>query len=139
MNELFQDVRYGLRVLSRSRSFVLVVALTMALGTGANTAIFSVVNSVLFRPLPVKNPGQIAVVMGQQKRGVLENSLSVPEYRDIRDQTSAVFSGVIAYAFGAHSLRWGGQAGLIVTNFVSGDFFTVLGLKPALGRLMVRS
>ena len=139
MGSLLQDVQYGLRTLRKNPGFTAVAILTLALGIGANTAIFSLVDAFLLRPLPVKDPQQITTLAYQLKGGQLINIFSVPDYRDIREQTGNVFSGVITYQIGLDGLSVNGKANRIVTSYVAGDFFSTLGIKPALGRFIFSS
>ena len=136
MNVLFQDLRYGLRMLAKNPGFTAVAVLTLALGIGANTAIFSMMNAFLLRPLPVKDPSEIVVVAFRQKNGPMLAQFSVADYRDIRDQTSEVFSGLMGYLFGMDGLRVNGKADRVMTNYVTGSFFGVLGITPELGRFI---
>jgi macrolide transport system ATP-binding/permease protein len=137
MNALIQDIKYALRVVVKAPGFAAIAILTLALGIGANTAIFSVVNSFLLRPLPVKDPGQITVLAQQQKDAVLSQYVSYPEYQDMREQSSAAFSDMLAYRIGLDGLSVNGQADHILSSFVSGNYFTMLGVKPFLGRLIL--
>ena len=139
MGSLLQDIQYGLRTLRKNPGFTAVAILTLALGIGANTAIFSLVDAFLLRPLPVKDPQQITTLAYQLKGGQLLNIFSVPDYRDIREQTGNVFSGVITYQIGLDGLSVNGKANRIVTSYVAGDFFSTLGIKPALGRFIFSS
>ncbi len=139
MGSLLQDIQYGLRTLRKNPGFTAVAILTLALGIGANTAIFSLVDAFLLRPLPVKDPQQITTLAYQLKGGQLLNIFSVPDYRDIREQTGNVFSGVITYQIGLDGLSVNGKASRIVTSYVAGDFFSTLGIKPALGRFILPS
>ncbi len=123
MDTLLKDVRYALRRLRKTPGFSAIVLLTLALGIGANTAIFSVVNAVLLKPLPFPEPDQlIAIGMTdtRQKGETNLNSLSYPDYFDFRDQNRTLTSEE-----GATSLR-GVKA--------SAQFFDVLGIKPKMGR-----
>src|ERR1700678_654519 len=137
METLLQDIRYGLRMLMRNPGFMIVAVITLALGIGANTAIFSVVNGLLLRPLPVQDPAQITVLGFQQQKGNVLAQFSQPAYRDIRGQSSAVFSDVFAYQTGLDGLSVDGKADRILTNYVSGNFFTALGIKPQAGRFIL--
>jgi len=139
MTSLWQDVRYGARMLLKNPGFTLIGVLTLALGIGANTAIFSMVDSFFLRPLPVKDPNQITVLAFQQKKGMLQDQFSVPDFEDIRNQTSGVFSDVMGYQLGLDGLSVNGKADRIMTNFVTGNYFSMLGVKPYLGRLIVPS
>jgi macrolide transport system ATP-binding/permease protein len=139
MQTLWQDLKYGLRILAKSPGFAAIAILTLALGIGANTAIFSVVDSLLLRPLPVKAPGEITVLALQQKNEILSQYLSYPEYQDIREQSSEAFSDMLAYRLGLDGLSVDGRSNHILTSFVTGNYFTMLGLKPFLGRLILPS
>jgi predicted permease len=139
MGSLLQDIQYGLRTLRKNPGFTAVAILTLALGIGANTAIFSLVDSFLLRPLPVKDPQQITTLAYQLEGGQLINNFSVPDYRDIRDQTGNVFSGLITYQIDLDGLSVNGKADRIITSYVAGNFFTTLGIKPALGRFILPS
>jgi predicted permease len=103
----------------------------------ANTAIFSMVNSFLLRPLPVKNPEQITVLAMQLKKGELQTGFSYPEFEDLQKQSSSVFSDVIAMNINAGGLTLNGKAEPIVVYDVSGNFFAALGVRPLLGRFIL--
>ncbi len=140
MGTLLQDLRFALRQLGRSPSFAITAVLTLALGIGANTAIFSLVNSVLLKPLPVANPGQILTLTPRENNGPLQQGLSWNEYKEVRAHTGKSFSDVIAYTLGLDGLAVPGQQpDRLLTSYVSGNFFDALGLKPAAGRLFLRS
>lgn len=140
MRTLLQDFRHAARQIRRSPAFAMVAILTLALGIGANVAIFSIVDWLLLRPLPVKDPGQITVLRLQQNLSILLATLSIPDYRDIQSQTTPVFDGLAGYELSLDGLSVdGGKADRIVTNYITGNFFSVLGIKPALGRFIVPS
>lgn len=140
MGALTQDVKLGLRTMLKSPAFTVVAVVTLALGIGANTALFSMVDSFLLRPLPVKDPGQLTVLAFQQGSGSsVQSQFSYPEWQDVRAQTGSVFSDVASYQIGLDGLRLNGRADRILTSYVSGDYFTMLGLRPALGRLILPS
>src|ERR1700741_40696 len=139
MGSLMQDLQYGMLTLRKNPVLTAFAILTLALGIGANTAIFSLVDAFLLRPLPVKDPQQITTLAYQLKGGQLLNIFSAPDYRDIREQTGNVFSGVITYQIGLDGLSVNGKANRIVTSYVAGDFFWTLGIKPALGRFILPS
>jgi hypothetical protein len=103
----------------------------------ANTAIFSMVNSFLLRPLPVKNPEQITVLAMQLKKGELQTGFSYPEFEALQKQSSSVFSDVIAMSINAGGLTLNGKAEPIVVYNVSGNFFAALGVRPLLGRFIL--
>jgi len=137
METFLQDIRYGLRVLRKSPGFTAIAVITLALGIGANTTIFSMVDSFLLRPLPVREPGQITTITEMQKNGTNNNFFSVPDYRDIRNQTADVFSNLLGYQFGMDGLNANGRTDRILSNYVSGNYFSMLGLQPTLGRLIL--
>jgi predicted permease len=139
LDQLWQDLRFGLRQLRRSPGFTAVSVLTLALGIGANTAIFSVVDSLLFRPLPVKDPGQVHVLTLRQKNGPVLAQFSIADFRDLQQQTAEVFSGVIGYLYGMDGLSVSGRADRVLTNYVSGNYFSMLGIQPEIGRFILPS
>jgi predicted permease len=139
METLLQDIRYGVRMLAKNPGFMIVSIITLALGIGVNAAIFSMVDAFLLRPLPVKNPAQITVLGFQQQHSNMQNQFSVADYRDIRNQTSGVYSDVFAYQFGMDGLGVDGKADRIMTNYVTGNYFSALELTPALGRFILPS
>ena len=95
---MIQDIKYALRMLVRSPAFTLIAALSLALGIGANTAIFSLINAVLLRPIPVDDPARLASVFTTDQRNPGNLPLSHLNYKDLRDQNK-VFSGMAAFAF----------------------------------------
>jgi hypothetical protein len=100
MQALRQDVVHGLRLLWKSPGFTVVAALTLALGIGANTAIFSMVSWLLLRRLPVPRPMEIVELAFQQRHGGTQNQFSIPDYRDIREQSLSQFVDVAGYETG---------------------------------------
>jgi predicted permease len=139
METLLQDIRYGVRMLAKNPGFMIVSIITLALGIGVNTAIFSMVDAFLLRPLPVNDPSGIAVLAYQQQHQNIQTQFSVADYRDIQNQTSGVFSEVFGYVFGMDGLSVDGKADRIMTNYVTGNYFSALGIKPALGRFILPS
>jgi hypothetical protein len=137
LHSVISDCRYGIRQLHKNPGFTGVATLTLALGVGANTTIFSMVNALVLRPLPVPDPQQIVVLAFQQGNGGVGHHFSVPEYRDMASQTSDAFSGVFGYWFGMDGLSINGRADRILTNYVTGSFFSTLRIKPLLGRFVV--
>jgi predicted permease len=133
MEGLFHDFRYGIRQLLKHPAFTILAVTSLALGIGANTAIFSLVNAVLLRPLPVKEPSQLVVVDGTLHNGTDFSIQSYLNYKDYRDRND-VFSGVIAYRFVVISLSHNGNNERAWGLLVSGNYFDVLGVKPILGR-----
>jgi predicted permease len=142
MQELLQDVRYGLRMLAKNSGFTLIAILTLGLGIGANTAIFSLLNQVLLRRLPVRDPAELVVLKSPgPKRGHVWSDgddseiFSYPLYKGLAKNT-AVFDGVIArYSFSA-SIASHGQTDRGSGELVSGNYFEVLGVRPTLGRVL---
>jgi len=134
---MIEDVRYGLRVLHKSPAFTAVAVLTLALGIGANTAIFSVVNAVLFQPLPFRDPGRLVVVWHTPPQksfpGVTKFVVSPANYLDWRGQNH-VFEQMSAVGFRSFNLTGMGQPESVEGRAVSADFFSVLGVQPVLGR-----
>jgi putative ABC transport system permease protein len=134
MQTLWQDLRFGARMLLKQPGFTLIAVITLALGIGANTAIFSVVNAVLLRPLPYQNPEQLAMVWGKLPTHVSGNiGASAPEFADYRDQ-NLVFSSVAAYTSTSFNLSGVGEPERIVGTTVSASLFPLLDVQPALGR-----
>ena len=135
---LIQDVRFGLRMLRKSPGFTFVAVLTIALGIGANTAIFSMVDWLILRPLPVKDPGQLAYLVVQRSDGGYENGFSYPNLVDIRKESASVFSSLAGVEpFQMDGMSVDGNNTPIWTNYVTGDFFELLGIRPALGRFIL--
>ncbi len=133
---LWTDVRYSVRILAKAPLFASVVVLTLALGIGANTAIFSLMNSLLLKPLPVEKPEELMEVSGSGRMGASgEYVLTNPLWEQIRDRQD-VFSGVFAWGSEQFDLATGGMAQNADGLWVSGDFFRTLGLNPAAGRLL---
>src|ERR1041384_1965027 len=128
------DFRYALRSLSRTRGFAAAVVLTLGLGIGANTAIFSVVRGVLLKPLPHRD-GDRLVFLRQSTRGPGgENiSFSVPEIDDFR-AASKTLGGIAAYSPITFTIGEGGEAARIDVGLITGNYFSVMGLSPVLGR-----
>jgi len=139
MGSLLQDLRFAARMLWKSPAFTVVAVLTLALGIGANTAIFSIVDSFVLRPLPVKDPDRLVVLAFEQNQGPLQSQFSYLDLVDIREQTSSVFSDVTGSFVGLDGLSVNGHADRIVTVYVTGDFFSGMGLRPAVGRLILPS
>ena len=137
--DFVQDVRFGLRMLRKNLSFTSVAVITLALGIGVNAAIFGVVDSFLLRPLPVADPLQITILDRPQKQGFALPLFSIPDYRDLRDQSTSAFSGMFSYLSKFDGLSVRGKAERIRTSYVSGNFFSTLGIKPALGRFILPS
>jgi hypothetical protein len=133
MGTLWQDVKFGVRMLRKSRSFTIVAILTLALGIGANGAIFTIVNAFLFRPLPVPNADRLAVVAVQSGAQSIPAELSYRDYVDYRQQSDA-FTDLAAYAINVTGLGTKGHADRIIASYVTSNYFSTLGVQPAVGR-----
>lgn len=136
MEGIVQDFRFALRQLRRNPGFTGVAILTLALGIGANTSIFSVANAVFQQGLPAHQPGQILGLSFGQRGNQGQRNFSYPDYEDIRQQAT-LFSNLFAYRIGLDGLKTGDYAEQVITSFVTGNYFTTLGLHPALGRLIL--
>jgi putative ABC transport system permease protein len=145
MNGLLNDLRFAVRQLAKYRGFSIVAVVTLSLGIGANTAIFSVLDQVMLRSLPVKEADRLVLLRfsGRHVGHVSSRDddqlyFSYPMYRDLRDRNS-VFSGVIATNAAQAGVQWHNDPELVSAELVSGNYFDVLGVQPALGRLFVAS
>jgi predicted permease len=134
MQIFLQDLRYGVRMLLKNRSLTIIAIITLALGIGANTAIFSLVNTAMLRPLPIERPEELTS-LNNTGAGRTFPSFSYPNYRDLRDRNE-VFSDLIAYRFAPLSLSYNGANERLWGYVVSGNYFETLGVKAARGRLI---
>ena len=141
---MLQDFRYALRQLRKSPAFAIVAIVTLALGIGANTAIFTLLDQALLRELPVSHPEQLVRLQyvgsntGRTSSygGDSHSYFSYPMYKDLRDKNQ-VFDGMLANIEMGVGVQWNNQSELASGEIVSGNYFDVLGVKPALGRLFV--
>ncbi|MDD5544959.1 MAG: ABC transporter permease, partial [Acidobacteriia bacterium] len=134
---LVQDIRYAIRMLRKAPGFTAIAVLTLALGIGANTAIFSVINAVLLRPLPYKNPDQLFFLPeSNPKQGRDVFGMSWPLFVALHDH-SPVFSDIAGSAIHALTLTGRGDPSEVRTVVVTPDFFSVLGITPMLGRTFI--
>lgn len=133
---LFQDLRFGVRMLSKNRVVTLIAVLSLALGIGANVAVFSVINAVMLKMLPVREPERLVEFLSQYPGEPALNAFSRPSYDHFRDnnRTLAGITGVASTRFSVKSD--GAEPELVEGEYVIGNFFQLLGLKPALGRLI---
>src|SRR2546429_923137 len=132
METLLQDIRYGCRMLMKSPTFTAIAVITLALGIGANTALFSVINGVLLSPLPFPEPDKL-ITLHENKPNFEGGSVSYPNFRDWQ-KDNHTFSSIALSRTYAFSLTGIGEAEQVNADFVSSDFFTVLGIKPVIGR-----
>jgi putative ABC transport system permease protein len=128
VDQLWQDIRIALRGLRKNPVFTLVAIATLALGIGANTALFSIFNGLILRPLPVRDPGRLALL--------LDGSWSYPVWAQINARENDLFDGAFAWANESFDLSRGGQSAFIDGAYVSGRFFEVLGVSAARGRVL---
>jgi predicted permease len=143
MNSLLQDIRYAVRQLRKSPAFTLTVIITLALGIGANAAVFTLFDQVLLRMLPVQRPQELVRFewtgdfegSASSFGGDQTNYFSYPMYKDLRDQNH-VFDGVLATDQAYVGVSWHNQAENKDAEIVTGNYFQLLGVKPALGRLL---
>jgi len=137
MGTFLQDLRYGSRMLLKRPGLSSIAIVTLALGIGANTAIFSLVNTVLLRPLPIERPEQLVSLNSDSPGGSNVPTLSYPNYRDFRDRND-VLAGLLCYRFSPISLSNNGTNERMWAYLVSGNYFDLLGVKPALGRFFTQ-
>jgi predicted permease len=134
METLLKDIRYGFRTLLKSPGFTAVAVISLALGIGANTAIFSIISSMLFAPLPVEAPRQLVSIFTTDVKNPGTLPVSHYNFLDYRDKND-VFTGVLAFNFAAVNLNRGtGESKQVFAEVVSGNYFDVLGVKPLYGR-----
>ncbi|HLY39660.1 MAG TPA: ABC transporter permease [Terracidiphilus sp.] len=146
IESLLRDLRYGVRGLARNPGFTATAILTLALAIGANATIFSLLDQALIRALPVRDPGELMVLSfagdvsgqwhseGGSSPGHV-HEFSYPMYRDLRDKSS-VLSGLVASASNGIGITWNGRSEVVSAELVSGNYFDVLGIRPATGRLL---
>lgn len=137
MHTLLRDIRHGLRSLLAHRGFAATAILSLALGLGANSALFGMFNSLLWRPLPVEAPDELVVLYRRSQTQTFYDEFSYAEYQDYREQ-APVFDGLAGYALGEFALGstdgTGGAATRVIGELVTGNYFDVLGVNPAQGR-----
>src|SRR5882724_3357248 len=136
-DHLLQDVRFGLRMLAKSPGFAALAVLIMALGIGANTAVFSVVNAVLLKPLAYRDPGRIVTLSNFSRTGeaatALSKAVSIPDVQDWHDQSSS-FEAMAYYSSGEAAVMSGSAAEYARVTRVSPEFLRVFAIAPILGR-----
>jgi putative ABC transport system permease protein len=132
MNSLLQDLRYGARMLLKKPGFTLIAVMTLALGIGANTAVFTLIEGAFLRPFPIAESERVVALSLKTKSGNLM-AFSYPAYKDFRDRNEAL-SGLIAHFFVQFNLSHKSDNQYVHGYLVTGNYFDVLGVKPALGR-----
>jgi len=130
---MLEDIRYGARMLVKNRGFTLVAALSLAIGIGATTTVFSLLNAMLLRPIPVRDAASLVSVNKPGPDGSTIHTLSHPDYLDLRARTD--IGEIVAWTEAAASLELNGQVEQVYGMLASGNYFPVLGVRPALGRL----
>jgi len=137
METLWTDIRYGIRVLVKTPGLTLIGILTLALGVGLNTAVFSVVNAVILRPLPVRDSERLVVVTTQRSSSGRLSGVSFPDLQDYRGATRDVFEDIAGYSVGFVGLTpEDGRPDRVLATWVTGNYFPLLDLRPAVGRLI---
>src|SRR5438876_11491934 len=134
METLIKDIRYGVRSLLKRPGFTAIAVITLALGIGANTTLFSFVNGILLRPLPYRDPGQLVILdETSPKQGIKSFAVSYPNFVDWREQNH-VFEAVAAYQQHTYSIVGAGEPEQIRGARISYGLFELLGVAPILGR-----
>jgi predicted permease len=137
LDTLWRDVVFAARLLRKSPIFTAGVVLTLALGVGVNTAVFSVVNAVILRPLPVRDAGRLAVIASQNTSNRSLRGVSFPDLQDYRAATADAFEDIAGYSVGFLGLAHdGGRPERVLVTWVTGNYFPLLDIRPALGRLI---
>jgi hypothetical protein len=140
IDTLLQDIRFALRMLRKSPGFTTAAVLTLALGIGANTAIFSLVDWLTLRPLPIDRPSRVVFLEKSYNNGDTGTQFSYPDFQRFQQQTSGIFADISAtQMFQMDGLSVDGKSQPMWSNYVDGDFFSLLGIKPALGRFILHS
>jgi predicted permease len=138
LEEVWQDLRYGARMLAKNPGFTTIAVLTLALGIGANTAIFSVVDAVIWRPLPFTQPDRLTAIWGEAPGGQTVPSMSVEAWQEWRNQKQ-LFEQVEAHTTRTFVLTGGAEPAQVVTELVSTGLFQMLGAQPRQGRPFLES
>jgi predicted permease len=134
---LLQDIRYGLRMLHRSPGFALAAMVTLALGIGVNTAVFSVVNAIVLRPLPVRDGDRLVVIASQRASSRTLRGVSFEDLQDYRRATVDLFEDIAGYSVGFLGLApIGSEPQRVLVTWVTGNYFQLLDIRPTLGRVI---
>jgi predicted permease len=137
METFWWDIRYGIRMLVKRPSVTLIAVLTLALGVGVNTAVFSVVNAFILRPLPVRDSERLTVLATQRLSTGGLRSVSFPDLQDYRGATTDVFEDIAGYTVGFVGLApESGRPERVLATWVTGNYFPLLDLRPPLGRMI---
>ncbi len=136
LDALAHDARYALRWLSRSPGFAIVAILSLGVGIGCNTAIFAVVDALLLRPLPVREPSRLVDLYTSGADGDTYSTNSLPDLLDYRQQTD-VFADVAGYSPMFAGVSRGDRARLVLGEIVTGNYFSTLGVSARLGRTLL--
>jgi putative ABC transport system permease protein len=131
-----RDIRYGMRTLAKNPLFTIISVLALGLGIGVNTAIFSIVNCVLLRQLPVRDPQQLVVIAGNAKGSSQFSDFSYPDFLDYRSQSGAAFSDMLGYLPRSSGFVADGKPEQVFATYVSYNFFSMLGIRPYIGRVV---
>jgi predicted permease len=141
----WRDVRFGARMLLKEPGFTFIVILTLALGIGANTAIFSIINGFMLRPLPISDPHSVVYLAFPHDSIHFDHDFSYQELSDLQTQTADIFTSAAGVVYGGFAgsesqgdgLTFEGHTEPVQTSFVTGNFFSLLGIAPAMGRLIL--
>ena len=134
LDDFWRDLRYALRTLDRNRGFAAVAVLSLALGIGANAAIFSLINAVMLRALPVREPDRLVQIARLSPEG-RRYPLSYRLFENFRDNLTSI-SGALAHSAGDQAIAIGGKEDFVSAELVSGSYYAMLGVEPAAGRLL---
>jgi predicted permease len=136
METFWQDVRYGLRMLLKNPALTAMVVVTLGLGIGANTAVFSIVNTIILKPLPVPHPEQLTVIANSHEENTDPHNIAYLDFLDMRAHSDA-FTDMAGYMFGFVGISKDGHAERAVVSYVTSHYFSMLGLEPQFGRFIV--
>jgi hypothetical protein len=137
IDEFLRDTYFALRMLRKSRVFSAVAIATLALGIGVNTAVFGVINAIIFRPLPVKDSARLEVIAAFRASTPTLGPVSFPDLQDYRAATREVFDDIGGYTVGFRGLAYQGVVPeRVLVTWVTGNYFSLLGIHPAIGRII---
>jgi predicted permease len=137
LDTCWQDLRYAGRMLRKSPSFTVAAVLTLALGVGVNTTVLSVVNALIFRPLPVRDADRLVVIASQDTSNRTLRGVSFADLQDYREATADVFEDIAGYSVGFLGITpEGGRPDRVLATWITGNYFALLDIRPTLGRLI---